>query len=157
MLALGALYALSDYGFGLLMALYKEAGVANLAMMLAISALMTLGSIALYLVLWPAPGLIHCYGQPLSKALLLSAGALLRNWRAFVLFVLTAFGVYGVVLVGSATLLMLAGIEGKAFTAVLVSLSVLLLLVPSTSTFFMLRDCFAAKSPGLAGTELRAA
>ncbi len=157
MLALGALYALSDYGFGLLMALYKEAGVANLAMLLAISALMTLGSIALYLVLWPAPGLIHCYGQPLSKALLLSAGALLRNWRAFVLFVLTAFGVYGVVLVGSATLLMLAGIEGKAFTAVLVSLSVLLLLVPSTSTFFMLRDCFAAKSPGLAGTELRAA
>lgn len=157
MLVLGALYALSDYGLDLLMAQSEAAGVADLAMMMAISAVTTLGFIALYLVLWPAPGLIHCYGQPLSKALLLSAGALLRNWRAFLLFLLTAFGVYGVVLLGSAILLMLAGIEGKAFTAVLVSLTVLMLLVPSTSTLFMLRDCFAAKSPELADIGLRTA
>ena len=157
LLALGVLYALNDFGMEMVKTWLLDP--ANIGQppnpkMLFLAAS---GSVALYaalsLFLMLSPGLVHWYDVSLPQALLLSAGASLRNWRAFLLFGLLWGGVCGAALMVATAFLMRAGVTGNALTATLMGPILIWIITLMISNFFILRDCFAATSPARVDTD----
>lgn len=157
LLALGALYALNDFGIGMLKAwLLDPASIGQppnpIRLVLAGSGGVALFS-ALCLFLTISPGLVHWYDVSLAQALLLSAGAGLRNWPAFVLFGLLWGGAGGGALLVATAVLRGAGVTGSALTATLMGPILIWLITLMISNFFILRDCFAAASSPLSAAS----
>ncbi|MEG1769009.1 MAG: hypothetical protein RR311_11125 [Comamonas sp.] len=160
LLALGVLCVLNDFGNDMLKAWVLDPAHIGQPPNLNMLFLAGLGSLALFaflsLFLMLAPGLVHWYYVSLPQALLLSAGAVLRNWRAFALFGLLWGGVCGTALGMAAGFLMRAGVTGDALTATLIGHILVWIITLMIANFFILRDCFAAvSSPFPAASDTR--
>lgn len=109
----------------------------------------------LALLFWHTPGLIHWHGLSPLQALLLSAGALLRNWRAFSLFLL----IWTLIFSASLVLMMLLVTWVLKLTGPMAGTLSLLTIVATNCVnsalyvifllgiFFSFRDCFSAAAP----------
>jgi hypothetical protein len=158
MLALGALYALINYLASPLV--YLALLHSGIDWPKVVYELSLRTDMALILLLAPTPWLIHRYGVSATTALRLIAAAYLRNWRAFALFTLGLVVLAAVLLVAAMSAAIgfkLADIEGVGLKDNLHIAAQVWFMVLLFSNFFMLRDCFAAKSPELADIGLRTA